>query len=52
VEHGGETRLIQDRQTVCGNCANVSYVGMQVAEHQFAVAAAVRDIDGLLSADA
>lgn len=50
--HGGKSRVIQDRQTICGNCGNVSYVGQQVSDHQRAVASAIREMDGLLSAEA
>ncbi len=52
VHHDGKCRVIQDRQTVCGNCGNVSYIGQQISDHQRAVASAVRDMDGLLSAEA
>lgn len=51
VLHSGTSRQIQDRRMVCGECCLTSYVGSQISEHELAVAAAVRDIDGLLSAE-
>ena len=36
---------------VCNECGIISYVGSQISEHELSVAAAIRDIDGLLSAD-
>lgn len=50
VHHDGQSRDIQDRRTVCDSCKNVSYVGSQISEHELAVAAVIRDIEGLLSA--
>lgn len=50
VEHGGQSRVIQDRRTACEGCGHVGYVGSQISEHELAVAAVVREIDGLLSA--
>lgn len=52
IEHEGQSRLIQDRRMVCGHCGNVSYIGAQISEHQRGVASAIRDMDGLLSAEA
>ncbi|TXM96549.1 YgiT-type zinc finger protein [Methylobacterium sp. WL64] len=50
VERGGKTATIQDRRMVCGACGNVSYRGAQVSAHELAVATAIREMDGLLSA--
>ncbi|WP_437871020.1 type II TA system antitoxin MqsA family protein [Methylorubrum extorquens] len=50
VERGGKTATIQDRRMVCSACGNVSYRGAQVSAHELAVAEAVREMDGLLSA--
>ena len=51
VEHNGKAVEVQDRTTVCSNCNKMSYVGSQVSEHERVVAAAVRKMDGLLSAE-
>lgn len=51
VQHNGHARRIQDERTVCHSCNAVSYVGSQISSHEYAVAAALRDIDGLLSAE-
>ncbi len=51
VESGGKSTVIQDRRMVCDKCGNVSYVGAQISEHERAAAAAIREIEGLLSAD-
>jgi putative zinc finger/helix-turn-helix YgiT family protein len=51
VDHNGQQRTISDEQTHCRACGNVSYIGAQVSRHELAVAAAVREIDGLLSTD-
>ena len=51
ISHSGTTRQIQDRRMVCNECGAISYVGSQISEHEFAVATAIRDIDGLLSAE-
>ncbi len=51
VEHNGQTRLIEDERSVCDHCGQISYVGDQISRHELAVAAAIREIDGLLSAD-
>ena len=47
--HGQKTATIQDSQTVCGSCGTVSYVGEQASRHELAVAAKIREMDGLLS---
>ena len=47
--HGQKTATIQDCQTVCGTCGTVSYVGEQASRHELAVAAQIREMDGLLS---
>jgi putative zinc finger/helix-turn-helix YgiT family protein len=51
VEHDGKCTVIEDRRMVCGSCGTISYRGEQISEHERAVAAAIREIDGLLSAD-
>jgi putative zinc finger/helix-turn-helix YgiT family protein len=51
VESGGKSKVIQDRRMVCERCNNVSYIGSQISEHERAVAAAVRELEGLLSAE-
>jgi putative zinc finger/helix-turn-helix YgiT family protein len=51
VVHGNKEALIQDEQTVCGHCGTVSYVGEQASRHELAVAAKIREMDGLLSAE-
>ncbi|TXN38916.1 MULTISPECIES: type II TA system antitoxin MqsA family protein [unclassified Methylobacterium] len=50
VERSGKSLAIQDRRMVCVECGNVSYQGSQISEHELAVANAVREMDGLLSA--
>lgn len=35
---------------VCQDCGHAGYAGSQISEHELAVAAAIREIDGLLSA--
>jgi|HubBroStandDraft_5_1064220.scaffolds.fasta_scaffold167535_2 putative zinc finger/helix-turn-helix YgiT family protein len=52
VEHGLKKTTILDRQTFCDECGNISYFGSQISEHQKAVAAAIREMDGLLSGEA
>ena len=52
VAHDGQSRIVQDRRTVCNSCDNVSYIGQQISAHQRAVASAIREMDGLLSAEA
>jgi putative zinc finger/helix-turn-helix YgiT family protein len=51
VVHGGHHCNIEDLQTVCTACGNVSYVGEQASRHELAVAAKIREMDGLLSAE-
>ncbi|MBW4034621.1 MAG: type II toxin-antitoxin system MqsA family antitoxin [Proteobacteria bacterium] len=48
VHHNGLSRTIGDRQTHCGTCDNISYIGAQMSDHDIAVAASIREIDGLL----
>ena len=47
--HEGQSLSIIDKQTYCANCGNVSYIGGQIAAHQFAVAEKIRSLEGLLS---
>jgi putative zinc finger/helix-turn-helix YgiT family protein len=49
--HGGKQASIDDYQTVCEACGTVSYAGEQISRHELAVAAKIREMDGLLSAD-
>ena len=49
--HAGKPATIEDRQTRCTACGNVSYVGDQISRHELAVAAKIRELDGLLSAE-
>jgi putative zinc finger/helix-turn-helix YgiT family protein len=49
--HGGKQAVIDDHQTVCGACGTVSYAGEQISRHELAVAAKIRELDGLLSAE-
>jgi putative zinc finger/helix-turn-helix YgiT family protein len=49
--HGGKQTTIEDHQTVCNACGAISYVGEQISRHELAVAAKVRELDGLLSAE-
>jgi putative zinc finger/helix-turn-helix YgiT family protein len=49
--HGGKENVIEDQQTVCTSCGTVSYVGEQITRHELAVAAKIREMDGLLSAE-
>ncbi len=51
VEHSGQTRKVSDSYMQCVGCGVVSYVGAQISAHEHAVAACIREIDGLLSAD-
>jgi putative zinc finger/helix-turn-helix YgiT family protein len=51
VDHNGKSANIQDRQMFCSACGNISYQGDQISAHEFAVASAVRELEGLLSAD-
>ena len=50
-EHGGKKLSISDRQMFCEHCGNVSYVGKQISDHEFEVAKAIREAEGLLSAE-
>lgn len=52
VAEGEQTRTLQDRRMVCGACGTVSYAGAQISEHARAVAAAVREMAGLLPPEA
>jgi putative zinc finger/helix-turn-helix YgiT family protein len=49
--HGGKHATIEDRHTFCPICGTVSYVGAQADQHELAVAAKIREIEGLPSAD-
>jgi putative zinc finger/helix-turn-helix YgiT family protein len=49
--HGGKQATIDDYQTACDVCGTVSYVGEQISRHELAVAAKIREMDGLLSAE-
>jgi len=51
VTHGQKQAEIEDTQTFCTSCGTVSYVGEQISRHELAVAACIRDMDGLLSAE-
>ncbi|MFC3125088.1 type II TA system antitoxin MqsA family protein [Pseudoroseomonas globiformis] len=51
VERDGQRVTIQDRQTYCAACGQVSYRGNQISEHERAVAAATRQMLGLLTSD-
>lgn len=51
IVHGSKEAVIQDERTVCGHCGMVSYVGEQASRHELAVAAKIREMDGLLSAE-
>lgn len=51
VIHGNKDGVIKDERTVCGHCGTVSYVGEQASRHELAVAAKIREMDGLLSAE-
>ena len=51
VSSGNKSDIIEDRQTFCSTCGNISYAGDQVSRHELAVAAKVRELDGLLSAE-
>jgi putative zinc finger/helix-turn-helix YgiT family protein len=50
VDHNGKSATIQDRQMFCGACGNISYRADQISAHEIAVASAVRELEGLLSA--
>ena len=49
--HGGKLRVIEDRQTFCPACGTISYVGEQASRHELAIAAKIREMDNLLSAE-
>ena len=49
--HNGKSYVIQDRHTYCSACENISYVGRQAEAHELAVAAKIREGEGLLSAE-
>ena len=49
--HGSKQGVIEDDQTSCDSCGAISYVGEQISRHELAVAAKIREMDGLLSAD-
>lgn len=51
VEHGGKREPIQDRHMHCSACGNIGYRGEQISAHELAVAAKVREMGGLLSAE-
>jgi len=51
VVHGGHQANIEDLRTVCTSCGNVSYIGEQASRHELAVAAKIREMEGLLSAE-
>jgi putative zinc finger/helix-turn-helix YgiT family protein len=51
VKHNGKSRTISDRRLVCAQCATVSYPGELISLHEGAVAVAIREMDGLLSAE-
>jgi len=47
--HGHKVGRIQDSQTVCRTCDTICYVGEQASRHERAVAASIREMDGLLT---
>jgi hypothetical protein len=49
--HNGKQASIDDDRTVCATCGTVSYTGDQISRHEHAVAAKIRELDGLLGAD-
>lgn len=51
VEHSGKHKTISDERMRCSACENLSYQGDQISKHERAVANAIRELDGLLSAD-
>lgn len=51
LSHNGTTAEISDDQTFCNACGTISYVGEQIGVHERAVAARIREIEGLLSAE-
>ncbi len=51
VHHDGKSVTISDERMVCSACGEVSYAGSQISRHELAIAAAIRQMDGLLSAE-
>jgi putative zinc finger/helix-turn-helix YgiT family protein len=49
IEYAGRTKTIQDRRMRCSVCETLCYQGSQISEHEEAVAAAERELGGLLS---
>lgn len=49
--HAGKPCSIEDHQTFCPSCGNVSYLGDQASRHELTIAAKIREMDGLLSAE-
>jgi putative zinc finger/helix-turn-helix YgiT family protein len=49
--HGGKEGVIEDHRTVCDTCGAISYAGEQITRHELAVAAKIREMEGLLSAE-
>ena len=49
--HNGTRICIEDNQSYCETCGNISYIGSQISAHERAVADAIRKVDSLLSAD-
>ena len=49
--HGGKQGVINDHQTVCGQCGTILYEGDQITRHELAVAGKIREMEGLLSAE-
>lgn len=50
-DHAGKRLTILDTQMFCENCGNVSYAGKQISDHEFSIAKAIREAEGLLSAE-
>jgi putative zinc finger/helix-turn-helix YgiT family protein len=50
-EHGGTKLTTMDRHMFCERCETVSYAGKQISDHELAVARAIREAEGLLSAE-
>jgi hypothetical protein len=51
VQSGEKTRVVDDVRMECARCGNMSYVGEQISRHERACAAAIREMDGLLSVE-
>jgi putative zinc finger/helix-turn-helix YgiT family protein len=49
--HNGKQSVIEDHQTVCGRCGTISYAGDQITRHELALAAKIREMEGLLGAE-